>query len=304
MEMKGNQRTFQAAMRQIQAMAVPVYDVGLHGPDGSMEQRTWQSSEIAKSMAWLRHKNGLGHDIFVRPSDSLGVILLDDLCVEAISALQRDGLMPAAIVETSPDNYQCWIRLILNQQHQQISTKAIRVLTMKLASLYGADPRSTDWRHFGRLAGFTNRKPCHSRQGRYPFVLLRQATAIVAPNGRQWLIDAYRQATTTRPEMTLHSAPTPPYIHNLSYLQRAQRILRFNQDKPWTLNPDLSRMDLMIAREKLREGCSPKTVARFIKDGSPDLARRKRGHLNDYLQRTINRALHDTNLYPAPLQRS
>jgi len=37
-------------------------------------------------------------------------------------------------------------------------------LARSLAWQYGADPASAEWRHLGRLAGFTNRKPAR-RQG-------------------------------------------------------------------------------------------------------------------------------------------
>ena len=39
-----------------------------------------------------------------------------------------------------------------------------------MAARYGGGPKSIDWRHFGRLAGFTNRKPQYAdKAGRYPF---------------------------------------------------------------------------------------------------------------------------------------
>ncbi len=47
----------------------------------------------------------------------------------------------------------------------------------QLAARFGGDPSSADWRHFGRLAGFTNPKP--ERQlpsGMRPFARLRSAT--------------------------------------------------------------------------------------------------------------------------------
>jgi hypothetical protein len=42
-----------------------------------------------------------------------------------------------------------------------------------LAALYGADRASADWRHCGRLAGFTNQKPAPRQPGGYaPWVRL------------------------------------------------------------------------------------------------------------------------------------
>ena len=46
-----------------------------------------------------------------------------------------------------------------------------------LARRFLGDPASADWRHYGRLAGFTNRKEKYRRaNGLYPFVLLHEAS--------------------------------------------------------------------------------------------------------------------------------
>ena len=51
-----------------------------------------------------------------------------------------------------------------------------------LAERYGGDPHAADWRHYGRLAGFTNRKPAHTRpDGRQPYVLLHDVGGKLAP---------------------------------------------------------------------------------------------------------------------------
>jgi DNA primase RepB-like protein len=45
----------------------------------------------------------------------------------------------------------------------------------ELARRFGRDPSSADWRHFGRLAGFTNQKPKRRLPSGFPtFVRLRQ----------------------------------------------------------------------------------------------------------------------------------
>ena len=65
------------------------------------------------------------------------------------------GFQPALVVETSPGNFQVWLnhgRILFNRT---FSTQAAK----ELARRFGGDPSSADWRHFGRLAGFTNQKP-------------------------------------------------------------------------------------------------------------------------------------------------
>jgi hypothetical protein len=49
-----------------------------------------------------------------------------------------------------------------------------------LAERYGGDPGSADWRHFGRLAGFTNPKPSRRlASGPQPFARLLEASGQV-----------------------------------------------------------------------------------------------------------------------------
>ena len=46
----------------------------------------------------------------------------------------------------------------------------------QLARRFGADPGSADWKHFGRMPGFTNYKMKHQQaDGQFPFALLRSA---------------------------------------------------------------------------------------------------------------------------------
>jgi len=57
------------------------------------------------------------------------------------------------VIETSPSNFQAWLC------HGQILPKQVSTIAARLlASRFGGDPASADWRHYGRLAGFTNRK--------------------------------------------------------------------------------------------------------------------------------------------------
>jgi RepB DNA-primase from phage plasmid len=79
--------------------------------------------------------------------------LIDDLSSEAIERMKAEGFEPAIVVETSPNNFQAWLN------HGQILDAAAGTRAAKqLAERFEGDPSSADWRHFGRLAGFTNPK--------------------------------------------------------------------------------------------------------------------------------------------------
>ena len=67
--------------------------------------------------------------------------------------MKATGFAPAVVVETSPGNFQAWLKHP-RQLPREMSTLAAR----KLAEEFGGDKGAADWRHFGRLSGLTNRK--------------------------------------------------------------------------------------------------------------------------------------------------
>jgi hypothetical protein len=85
------------------------------------------------------------------------------------SRMKAEGFEP--VVETSADNFQAWLN------HGQLLDASTSTRAAKQpAKRFGGDPSSADWRHFGRLAGFTN--PKRERQlpsGMRPFARLRSA---------------------------------------------------------------------------------------------------------------------------------
>jgi RepB DNA-primase from phage plasmid len=156
---------------QLRAMGCERFDVGIKRA-GEMVLREGQGTvEIEETIKELRHENAKGAHIYIRPTGFHSLSLLDDLSSEAIERMKTEGFEAAVIVETSPNNFQAWLN------HGQVldASESTRV-AKQLAKRYGGDPSSADWRHFGRLAGFTNPKP--ERQllsGMRPFARLRSA---------------------------------------------------------------------------------------------------------------------------------
>src|SRR5262249_57908230 len=74
---------------------------------------------------------------------------------------------PVVVVETSPNNFQVWVSHGRVLSERFLSTLVARQLAIR----FGGDRGSCDWRHFGRLAGFTNQKKERRLQnGCQPFV--------------------------------------------------------------------------------------------------------------------------------------
>src|SRR5579863_9083075 len=114
----------------------------------------------------------LGAHIYIRPSGQHNLTVLDDLAQESVDRLSADGFEPCAVVETSPGNFQAWLK-----HHRTYETAVSTFIAQELARRYQADPSAADWRRFGRLPGFTNCKPKHRQaNGLFPFVLLRSCS--------------------------------------------------------------------------------------------------------------------------------
>ena len=94
--------------------------------------------------------------------------------VKSITASKPNNLFaytPACVVETSPGNFQAWLKHAWTLTAQEGT-----VVAKILAERFGGDPNSADWRHFGRLAGFTNPKPQYRLpNGLFPYSQLKFA---------------------------------------------------------------------------------------------------------------------------------
>ena len=192
------------------------------------------------------------------------------------------------MTETSPDNFQAWVRVHEKRLEPKLATE---VATM-LAEQYGGDLNSADWRHFGRLAGLTNAKPKHKdANGRSPYVLAHESSGKVAPAGLALVQQAAQrvrdreagierqsriEATQTAPERTNGRDPIQTYRHGLKAL-----YARFGASM------DVSKADYMIGVDMVRRGFKPEQIGQAIEQASPELPTRKAGHEADYVARTV-----------------
>jgi hypothetical protein len=179
-----------AVKHQIAAMGAEVFEVGLFKPrvdpnsrEPKMLPRTWNIRTLLNSLSWLQFQNLNGRNIYIRPKGENNLSLIDDLTAAGVSEMKKSGFQPAVLTETSPGNFQAWLKHA-EMLPKDVGTAAARALAAK----FQGDRGAADWRHFGRLAGFTNRKEKHRQpNGLYPFVRLAEATGEVYVEARQFI---------------------------------------------------------------------------------------------------------------------
>jgi hypothetical protein len=89
------------------------YVLGVHH---RAEDRMWRLANLTATQV-LDHERHLaslnvrGRDIYIAPVRNAGLILIDDLPALALDRLRADWLASAVVVETSPENFQAWLRM-------------------------------------------------------------------------------------------------------------------------------------------------------------------------------------------------
>jgi RepB DNA-primase N-terminal domain/RepB DNA-primase C-terminal helical domain len=271
--------------------------------------RLWTASQLGqeRTVRFLRARNREGYDVYFQPyagRANAGYILLDldQPHPGVITAMRAQGHQPCVVLETSPGHLQAWVHV----STQPLPPAVASAIGHQLARSYHGDPASTDWRHVGRLAGFTNQKPSRRLpSGGPPWVLLRHATAGLARRRDSllrsaWQPQALSAAPTAQPRQdSPPPGPVPPALavcEPAAVYQSWLRRLRIPQRFP---HPDWSIADLWIARQLLRSGLSPTAVKTILQHGSPGFPRHHAAP-QDYLQRTITRArITATDPFPA-----
>jgi hypothetical protein len=131
-----------------------------------LQKGRWIVEAKDESISYLKAENAKGNHILIKPLPTAEsfFMLADDLNIQLLNCHHKkpDGSWKPGrmVVETSPDNYQVWIR---SSRPLEIAEK--RYWLNKLHSDPGADPNH----RWGRCPGFRNRKEKHRDiHGGYP----------------------------------------------------------------------------------------------------------------------------------------
>jgi|HubBroStandDraft_1064217.scaffolds.fasta_scaffold39989_2 hypothetical protein len=289
MSARGLEWTLAALRAQLGSIAWPRYELRLI--DAQRRQclatRYWTATQVLSpgAVRFLRAHNREGCDVYFRPhaaSENAGYLLLDfDDGPCPLAAMRAAGHTPCLVVETSPGHQQAWVRVASGSVIPALATAAARWL----ARQYGADPASAEWRHLGRLAGFTNRKPARLQPSGLPpwvRVVWRRSGALSAvasamPTSPPGAVSP--GPATTAASGGMEARPSPLYRQCLDALGLLRRFPA----------PDWSIADYRVARLLLQHTWGIDQVAAILRQGSPGFPRR---HANpdDYLRRTVHAA--------------
>jgi hypothetical protein len=285
-------------------------------------QRLWTAAQVGSEriVRFLRGRNRDGYDVYFHPyapEGNAGYILvdLDQAQPTVFDTMRANGHEPCAFIETSPGRFQAWIRVSPHWLPAAVAT----LIARQLAQQYQGDRASADWRHLGRLAGFTNQKPQRRLpSGWPPWVRVRHALVGLASQGHALVEVAGHQldpksstippptATCTNEGVALLSHdPAPPAVTPdqavaiyQTWLHRLQIQQRFPQ-------PDWSVVDLWVAKQLFWENWSAADVKAILRWASPRFPRHH-ADPNDYLRRTLARAVQELTCtsFPARARRA
>lgn len=199
-------------------------------------------------------------------------------------------------METSPGQYQAWVKL---------SAQALPADVRGLAQHFGGDVNSAGrgagsfggFGPFGRLAGFTNQAPAHAQGDRHPYVLAHERSGAVAEAGPGYVerVDqaldkvAAKVESERRMQVLLDAKPgiVGGYDDPIArYQRKAHKVLAM-----FGATVDVVRMDWMIAVEMANTGrFDARDIERGIAQCSPHVESCKAGHVEGYARRTAQKA--------------
>lgn len=291
-----------AIKRQLRAMGAAEYILSV-GVQDKMINSHVDTAGVMKRVDWLRASNVQGKNVYIKPAAyNTDLVLVDDVEYESIERMIADGLRPAVAVETSPDNFQAWIRV-----GSPLEPEMRRAVAGVIAREYGGDFGAVSKSQPGRLAGFTNRKDkyMNTRTGAYPWVtLLHWSGFEIEPGVRDDLLaSAAAEVDLGDKEDTPASAiitqavfeqgpPTAAQIKRPARVAYAGAMTYvINAARRQGQEIDLHVCDWRVCRELVKKGYSPAEIADAALYESPDLLARHRGaQAVEYVRRTVSKS--------------
>jgi hypothetical protein len=174
-------------------------------------------------------------------------------------------------------------RCCRRQNRQQCGCFIPPLTARALAQKYNGDLGAADWRHFGRLAGFTNRKGKYKAEGLFPFVRLHQSNGLPYPEAHRFIARIEQQLDHDQQERERRRATAAR--------QEPPGVLRSVEN--FRANPayagDGTRIDLAYAIYALAHGVPDARIEAAIR--SRDLTHKGNEKRQvEYVERTMKKA--------------
>jgi hypothetical protein len=265
--------------KQVCAMGCELFEIGVLRMEGRMLLRSgWSADQIDAALAWLRWENARGAQIFVRPHGAHRLSLIDDLNPEGIRRMTDRGFQSAVVIETSAGNFQAWLNHGRILYDRAFSTHAAK----ELARRFGGDPSSADWRHFGRLAGFTNQKPTRRLDNGFaPFVRLHEWSGRVYEKADEFVERISMEAVSERESRQMMARALSSEL--------IRPIAEFHADLHYA--GDLHRADMAWALYAARHGLSRSEIRTEVFHARDLSKKGRRGRQLQYADRTAAKAV-------------
>jgi hypothetical protein len=217
--------------------------------------------------------NDAGWSVFLRAPS--GMIYLDDVTPAGADALRNLGVVPRAVVETSPGRLQVWLRV-----PDEVDVHTLYVaIESRIGADPGARPSAKGAGRLGRLPGFRNTKP--SRSGCW--VLLRSATRRMESGSSIAVLHELAEHQDQKNHTAARAARAAPMAMKPPSGRRAS-------SPPATV--DESRADWAAAcRAAGAPGATQASVRAAILRRRPYDQIAARHDAEDYLRRTVTRAM-------------
>lgn len=278
--------------RQLNYLTSEIYEIGIYERSkDKMIIRRFNAKEIINSLKFLKYQNFNGSDIFIRPWGETPFVFVDDLSRSDLINMSDCGFKLSVVLESSPLNYHGWLRL--NEPIKD--TKIATIVGQYIARRFGADKRSSDWRHFGRLAGFTNRKPAYVNDfGNYPFVNIHELSGFIYKDVEYLKNEAildFEKIENSKNNILINSVnldlrtEKPPECF---YKDFVNDLKLYWINKTGSYNSSDGDWQVVICM--FQHGFSHDQISSTLFMHSDSVKKRSKSRANDYVNRTINNA--------------
>jgi hypothetical protein len=249
--------------------------------------------EIAQRTPEMQRLQRRGENIYYTPlSDNKHHILIDDMNRAKLDKLNQDGYQPAAVLESSPGNYQAIITVPkLGTAHDKDVGNR---LAERLNQEYG-DPKLSGCIHPHRAPGYENRKPKHQREdGSYPEVKLLKAEKRECEKTLNLSRDIDAEYQKLQQAQQKERQPKAVMKIDAPAGSVAQAYQKHHEDvisRQRGGAVDLSRVDAMIAVRMRVTGHQQGEIESALRQCAPATSPDEQGRdWNDYAQRTARYA--------------
>jgi hypothetical protein len=229
----------------------------------------WTVNVDLSSIAYLKAENANGRHILMQPVNEEYYMLADDLNFRLLQQHHKncDGSWKTGrmIIETSPDNYQVWIR---SSRPLSLDEKSFWLKRMH------SDPGASPLNRWGRMPGFRNRKEKYrSNRNFYPLAKLI------------W-VDWKYKASVPRPYCK-KTTNTSAHLKIKTFAQKQIEICRKDYEKG-----NESITDFSYALALARRGYDARIIeSRIISERQNWDNHMGDKRIRDYLNRTITKAM-------------